>query len=131
MAARNVVDALKAKSGALLPVLHEVRETFGYIAPDVDPLTADALNISRAEVHGVVTFYADFRVAPPVSHELKLCRAEACQTMGADRLAERAAARIGIGEPTADHRNRSSAKILGTSAAGRNQIRSAKWRHGI
>jgi formate dehydrogenase subunit gamma len=118
MAARNVVDALKAKSGALLPVLHEVRETFGYIAPDVDPLTADALNISRAEVHGVVTFYADFRFALPVSHELKLCRAAA-------RL------NIGMDESTADHRNRSSAKILGTSAAGRNQIRSAKWRHGI
>lgn len=118
MAARNVVDALKAKSGALLPVLHELQETFGYIVPDVDPLIADALNISRAEVHGVVTFCADFRVAPPVSHELKLCRA-------AVRLD------IGMGESTADHRNRSSAKILETSAAGRNQIRSAKWRHGI
>lgn len=105
-AARGVIDALKAKPGALLPVLHELQETFGYIASDAEPLIADALNISRAEVHGVVTFYADFRTTPPPAHQLKLCRAEACQAMGADRLAEHAAARLGIGmgESTPDRR---------------------------
>jgi formate dehydrogenase subunit gamma len=104
--ARGVIDTLKAQPGALLPVLHGLQETFGYIAPDAEPLIADALNISRAEVHGVVTFYADFRSTPPPAHQLKLCRAEACQAMGADRLAECAAGRLGIdmGETTADHR---------------------------
>jgi formate dehydrogenase subunit gamma len=105
-AARGVIDTLKAQPGALLPVLHGLQEAFGYIAPAAEPLIAEALNISRAEVHGVVTFYADFRTTPPPAHQLKLCRAEACQAMGGDRLAERATTRLGIGmgESTADHR---------------------------
>lgn len=104
--ARGVIDQNKARPGALLPVLHALQETFGYIEREAEPLIAEALNISRAEVHGVVTFYADFRVAPPAVHELKLCRAEACQSMGADRLAARAAGRLGIefGDVTADGR---------------------------
>ena len=104
--ARGVIEESKTKPGALLPVLHALQETFGYIEREAEPLIADALNISRAEVHGVVTFYADFRTAPPASHELKLCRAEACQSMGADRLAARAANHLGIefGKTTADGR---------------------------
>jgi formate dehydrogenase subunit gamma len=91
-AARGVIDALNAKPGALLPVLHELQETFGYIAPDAEPPIAEALNLPHAKVHGVVTFYADFRVASSATHQLKLCRAEACQTLEGDRLAADAAA---------------------------------------
>lgn len=104
--ARGVIDEKKAIPGALLPILHALQETFGYIDREAEPLIADALNISRAEVHGVVTFYSDFRMAPPASHELKLCRAEACQSMGGNRLGDRAVQRLGVGfgETTADGR---------------------------
>ena len=104
--ARELIDSGKGAPGALLPILHMLQETFGYIDREAVPLIADALNISRAEVHGVVTFYHDFRQSPPPVHTLKLCRAEACQSMGGDRLADDAIARLGIGfgETTADGR---------------------------
>ena len=104
--ARDLIDSGKDAPGALLPILHMLQETFGYIDRDAEPLIAEALNISRAEVHGVVTFYHDFRRSPPPVHTLKLCRAEACQSMGGDRLAERTTARLGVGfgETTPDGR---------------------------
>lgn len=104
--ARDLVDSAKDAQGALLPILHMLQETFGYIDREAEPLIAEALNISRAEVHGVVTFYHDFRQSPPPAHTLKLCRAEACQSMGGDRLAARATARLGVGfgETTSDGR---------------------------
>ena len=106
--ARAVIDENRAAPGALLPILHALQETFGYVDRAAEPLIADALNLSRADVHGVVTFYADFRTAPPAAHELKLCRAEACQSMGGDRLADTARRRLGIGfgEATPDGRVR-------------------------
>ena len=82
--------------GALLPILHALQEHFGYIDPAALPLVAEALNLSRAEVHGVVTFYHDFRQTQPGRHVLRVCRAEACQSMGADRLAAHIRARLGI-----------------------------------
>ena len=82
--------------GALLPILHALQEHFGYVDPVAVPLVAEALNLSRAEVHGVVTFYHDFRQTPPGRHVLRVCRAEACQSMGADRLAGHIKARLGI-----------------------------------
>jgi formate dehydrogenase subunit gamma len=82
--------------GALLPILHALQEHFGYIDAKAVPLVADALNLSRAEVHGVVTFYHDFRQAPPGRHVIRLCRAEACQSMGGERLAEHVKARLGV-----------------------------------
>lgn len=90
----------------MLPILHALQETFGYIDGEAVPLIADALNISRAEVHGVVTFYHDFRRTSPSRHVLKLCRAEACQSVGGDRLADRVKAHLGIefGETSADGR---------------------------
>jgi len=90
--------------GPLLPILHVLQEEFGYIDREAVPLIADILNLSRAEVHGVVTFYPDFRTAPPGRHVVKLCRAEACQSTGGDKLAARAAAKIGVamGGVTAD-----------------------------
>jgi formate dehydrogenase subunit gamma len=82
--------------GPLLPILHAVQAEFGYIPEDAVPLIAAALNLSRAEVHGVITFYHDYRHHPPGRHVLKICRAEACQAMGGDRLADHAKARLGI-----------------------------------
>jgi formate dehydrogenase subunit gamma len=92
--------------GPLLPILHALQETFGYIDQAAEPIIAEALNISRAEVHGVVTFYHDFRERPAGRHVLKLCRAEACQAAGGDALAARAEARLGVafGHTTADGR---------------------------
>jgi formate dehydrogenase subunit gamma len=80
----------------LLPILQALQDEFGYVEEAAEPLIAAALNRSRAEIHGVVTFYHDFRHAPAGRHVLKLCRAEACQAAGGDALAARAEARLGI-----------------------------------
>jgi formate dehydrogenase subunit gamma len=94
-----VLERIRAcldQEGPLLPILHALQEEFGYIDEAAEPLIAEALNISRAEVHGVVTFYHDFRRAPAGRHVLKLCRAEACQAAGGDPLAAHAEARLGV-----------------------------------
>lgn len=92
------------REGPLLPILHALQEEFGYIDEAAEPLIAEALNISRAEVHGVVTFYHDFRREPAGRHVLKLCRAEACQAAGGDPMALHAEARLGVamGKTAAD-----------------------------
>src|ERR1700728_1475011 len=92
--------------GATLVILHALQEAFGYVPEPAVPMIASALNLSRAEVHGVFTFYHDFRHQPAGRHVLKLCRAEACQAAGGDALAARAEARLGIaiGNTTADGR---------------------------
>ena len=74
------------RPGALLPLLHDVQSAFGFIPPDVVEPIAKALNISRAEVHGVVSFYEDFKVEVPAKHLLKVCCAEACQAVGSREL---------------------------------------------
>jgi formate dehydrogenase subunit gamma len=103
-AARTIIADRQAMPGALLPILHALQEEFGYIDREAEPLIADILNLSRAEVHGVVTFYHDFRHKPAGRHVLKLCRAESCQARGSDALAAHAAARLGVafGGTTAD-----------------------------
>jgi len=95
-AARSIIAEKQAMPGALLPILHALQEEFGYIDRAAEPLIAEILNLTRAEVHGVVTFYHDFRHTLPARHVLKLCRAEACQAMGADALALYAAQKTGI-----------------------------------
>ncbi|NPU12625.1 formate dehydrogenase subunit gamma [Bradyrhizobium sp. 83002] len=92
--------------GATLPILHALQETFGYVPEDAIPMIASALNLSRAEVYGVFTFYHDFRAKKAGRHVLKLCRAEACQAAGGDALAARVEAKLGIamGNTTADER---------------------------
>ncbi|MGJ4949129.1 formate dehydrogenase subunit gamma [Bradyrhizobium sp. HKCCYLS20291] len=92
--------------GATLPILHALQEAFGYVPEDALPMIASALNLSRAEVYGVFTFYHDFRAKKAGRHVLKLCRAEACQAAGGDALAARAEAKLGIamGNTTADER---------------------------
>jgi formate dehydrogenase subunit gamma len=104
--ARVIIAGQQSAPGALLPILHALQAEFGYIDREAEPLIADTLNLSRAEVHGVVTFYHDFRQEPAGRHVLKLCRAESCQARGSDALAAHAEARLGVafGGTTADGR---------------------------
>lgn len=92
--------------GATMVILHALQEAFGYVPGPAIPMVASALNLSRAEIHGVFTFYPDFRREAVGCHVLKLCRAEACQAAGGDALAARAEAKLGIsiGNTTADER---------------------------
>jgi len=92
----QIIGEHQGVEGPLLPILHALQEEFGYIDESAEPLIAEALNITRAEVHGVITFYHDFRREPAGRHVLKLCRAEACQAAGGDPLAARAEARLGV-----------------------------------
>lgn len=79
-----------------MPILHAVQAEFGYVPQAALPIIALALNLSRAEVHGVMSFYHDFREEPAGRHIVKLCRAVACQAMGGDALADHARARLGV-----------------------------------
>lgn len=83
---RSAVDAHRSERGPLLVILHEIQERLGYVPTDTVPLLARELNLSRADVHGVVTFYHDFRSEPAGRHTVELCRAEACQSVGAEAL---------------------------------------------
>ncbi|HTW28174.1 MAG TPA: formate dehydrogenase subunit gamma [Acetobacteraceae bacterium] len=94
--AAAIIDDGKAVPGALLPLLHALQAAFGHIPEAAIPMLAAALNLSRAEVHGVVSFYHDFRHTPPGRHVLKLCQAEACQSMGCRDLAAAAEQRLGV-----------------------------------
>lgn len=94
--ASRVIAAHAGEDGAMLPILHDLQAIFGCVPPAAQPLVADALNVSRAEVHGVVTFYHDFRIAPPGRRVLRLCRAEACQSVGGDALAAHARTSLGV-----------------------------------
>ncbi|PKU25603.1 formate dehydrogenase subunit gamma [Telmatospirillum siberiense] len=102
--ARAIIDDYRDTSGALLPALHALLVEFGHIAPEAIPLLAEALTLSRADVQGVITFYHDFRTTPPGRHLVKLCRAEACQSMGSASLEDHARHHlaIGWGETTED-----------------------------
>ncbi|PDS79692.1 formate dehydrogenase subunit gamma [Rhizobium sp. L43] len=93
---RAIIADLRFLEGPLLPILHEVQEEFGYVPQEAVPVIAEELNLSRAEVHGVVTFYHDYRDHAAGRHVLKLCRAEACQSMGGDAVAERVKTLLGI-----------------------------------
>lgn len=102
----EILEAHQGLEGPLLPILHAIQEAFGYVPEVAVPQIAKALTLSKAEVHGVISFYHDFRSAPAGRHVLKLCRAEACQTMGADDVADRIKKALGIGwhETTPDGR---------------------------
>lgn len=93
-AARSIVQENKTLDGALLPILHALNDHFGYVDAGAVPIIADELNLSRAEVHGVVSFYHDFRKEPAGRHVIKVCRAEACQSMDGRRLEEHVAQRL-------------------------------------
>jgi len=102
--AREIAEGLKDMEGPLLPILHAFNDRFGFISNEAIVLVADVLNLTRAEVQGVVGFYHDFRRQPAGRHVIKLCRAEACQSMGCEDLAARLerALGIGFGDTTAD-----------------------------
>ena len=89
-AAHAVIATHAAARGALLPMLHALQRSLGFVPDDLVPDIAQALNVSRADVHGVITFYHDFRHQPAGRHVVKLCRAEACQSVGAVAVAEHA-----------------------------------------
>ncbi len=95
--ARAVIGRHRGRLGSMLPILHDLQEEFGCVGPEAIPILAEALNLSRAEVHGVVTFYHDYRRLPPGRHVVKLCQAEACQAMGSRDLARHAIDSLGIG----------------------------------
>jgi formate dehydrogenase subunit gamma len=102
----RIVERNRARPGNLIEVLHAVQNEMGYVPGAAVPLIASELNLSRAEVHGVVTFYPHFRHAAPGRHTVQLCLAESCQSMGAEALAAHARARLGIDfkQTTADGR---------------------------
>jgi formate dehydrogenase subunit gamma len=92
----DCVSRLKHKSGALLPVLHAVQDALGYVPPSAVAIIAEGLNLSRAEVHGVISFYHYFRSTPPGRHTIHLCRAEACQSMNQRALEAHAKEKLGV-----------------------------------
>ena len=93
---RALIDSQIHLEGPLLPILHELQHAYGHVPPTAVPLIAEALNVTKAEVHGVISFYHDFRTAPAGKHVLKICRAEACQSVGGDALARSTLARLGL-----------------------------------
>ena len=102
--ALEIIRRHDGREGPLLPILHDVQETFGSVPDEAIRLIAAELNLTRAEVHGVMSFYHDFRHHPAGRHVLKLCRAEACQSMDGEAVAERVLQRFGVtwGETTTD-----------------------------
>ena len=98
----NTLNAIFTKHrhqpGSLLPILHDIQHALGYVPDDAVPLIAKELNLSRAEVHGVITYYHHFRQSPPAKHIVQVCCAEACQANGSESLANHAAARLQKGD---------------------------------
>lgn len=99
---QGIVDAKKSVPGALLPILHDIQDTLGYVPADTVHTIALALNLSRAEVHGVISYYHHFRTAPAGRNVVHICRAEACQAMGSDALWEHACKQLGGNGTTHD-----------------------------
>ncbi len=93
---RDVVTPLTALEGPLLPMLHAIQAEWGHVPQSAVPVLADVLNLGRAEVHGVISFYHDFRDHPAGRHILKICRAEACQSMGGAAMAAGVLDRLGV-----------------------------------
>lgn len=92
----EIIAAHAHREGPLLPILHDIQHAFGHVPQETLPQVAKALNLSKAEVHGVMSFYHDFREEKAGAHVVKLCRAEACQAVGADRVAAHAQKALGV-----------------------------------
>jgi formate dehydrogenase subunit gamma len=103
--AGSLIRELQEVPGALLPILHALQGKFGYVHEAAIPLIAEALNLSKAEVHGVISFYHDFRHEPPGRHILRMCRAESCQAMGCEKMIAHVEDRLKakMGQTTDDH----------------------------
>lgn len=102
--AAALIAAHQGLEGPMLPILHALQQEFGHVPQAAVPMLAEALNVSRADVHGVITFYHDFRETSAGRHVVKVCRAEACQSVGGEAVAEAALRRLGLrwGETTGD-----------------------------
>lgn len=96
---RRLVAERRHEPGALLPILHAVQDALGHVPDAAVPEIAEGLNLSRAEIHGVLTYYHHFRRQPAGRHVLQVCRAESCQAMGSDALWQHACQRLGLAEP--------------------------------
>jgi len=92
----EIVDGLCLLEGALLPILHAVQAELGYVPSSAVPFLSRRLNLSRAEIHGVISFYHDFRTEPGGTHTVQICRAEACQSMGSRTLEAHAKLALGV-----------------------------------
>jgi formate dehydrogenase subunit gamma len=92
----DIAERHQSERGPLMPILHELQDAFGYIDPRAVDVVAETLNLSKADVYGVVTFYKDFRSEPPGTSVIHLCRGEACQSMGAERLARHAREQLDV-----------------------------------
>lgn len=101
---RRIVERHRALPGAMLPILHAIQGQFGWVPEEGVPVIAAALKRSRAEVHGVISFYPHFRTHAPGRHVVQICRAESCRAMGAEALEAHAKATLGIdfGHTTSD-----------------------------
>lgn len=93
---REIAEQYATEPGALLPILHAVQDHFGFVPDESVPVIARVLNLSRAEVHGVVTFYHGYRNMPPGERTLFMCRSEACQSMGGNDLIAHAKSKLGV-----------------------------------
>ena len=91
-----LIDAHRTLPGATLPMLHAIQDSFGYVPDEALPMIASALNLSRAEIQGVVSFYPHFRRSPPGRHTVQICRAESCLAMGAEALEAHVKAQLGV-----------------------------------
>jgi formate dehydrogenase subunit gamma len=119
----GTIAAAASQDGALIPILHALTDEFGYVPDEVVPIIAGALNLSRAEVHGVLTFYHDFRREPPPRHVVRLCQAEACQARGAVALTAHAETVLGTrldphGQPNAQDVSLEPIYCLGLCSSG-------------
>lgn len=94
--AKAIVLARAQEKGAALPIMHDLMEQFGYVDRAIVPVMAEALNLSKAEIFGTLTFYHDFRDHPPGRHTIKVCRAEACQSRGAVEMAKTLRDKLGV-----------------------------------
>ena len=125
---QEIITSLKDKPGALLPILHGIQNALGYVPAETVPVIATALKLSRAEVHGVITFYHYFRDTKPGKHTIHLCRAESCQAMGGKDLEAHVKTRLGIDfhETTADGQFLWNPSIAWATALARRPCKSAR-----
>ncbi|HEY5185477.1 MAG TPA: NAD(P)H-dependent oxidoreductase subunit E [Actinomycetes bacterium] len=94
---RSALTPVVHEPGPLLLALHAVQQALGHVPDDAVPVIADELNLSRADIHGVVTFYRDFRRTPAGRTQVRVCRAEACQAVGGQALLDGVTQRLGVG----------------------------------
>ncbi|MCA0401373.1 MAG: NAD(P)H-dependent oxidoreductase subunit E [Proteobacteria bacterium] len=118
--AQAIIDRHKGRDGATLPILHALQARFGFVDRAVIPVLAEALNLSKAEIHGVLTFYHDFRDTPPQGRVIRLCRAEACQSLGVEAMLAEFCASTGMSpdQPSAEGVVIETVYCLGNCALG-------------